>query len=285
MKKLDCHVHAWNLEQNTYAWLEGNTTLLNQTYEIEHLEEERNALQISAGVMVQAANTVEDSLAMAHQCRQYSWLKGLVGWLPLADEKAMEEPPAEVLTLPELKGIRHLIHDEPNPEWLLEPEVIKSFAFLVQRRLPFDVVAVLPEHLACVVRLSEIYPDMHWCIDHLGHPPIRQKERFGKWGEWMKILSGNPNVFIKISGLGMATSDLVNWQEEEIFPYIEFALHHFGTHRAMLGGDWPVVRLCGGLTKSWKAYEQFINRYLLKEEQENIYWNNGHQFYSLAGVR
>lgn len=285
MKKLDCHVHAWNLEKNTYSWLEGNKTILNRTYELSELEEERNALQIDAGVMVQAANTLEDTLAMADNCKQHAWLKGLVGWLPLSDEAALSDASPVILALPELKGIRHLIHDEPNPRWLLQPEVVKGFGLLAQKELPFDVVAVLPEHLECVVRLSEMYPEMKWCIDHLGHPPIEKKERFGKWGEWMKVLAENPNVYIKISGLGMATSDLENWREEELFPYLDFALHHFGTRRALLGGDWPVVKLCGGLTKSWRAYELFIGRYLSAEDQVGIYWHNGHQFYALSGVR
>jgi len=279
-KKIDTHVHAWNIEKVEYDWLKGNASILNRTYSLDELEPALLASEVGFGVMVQSANNLEDTIAMIHECSTRDWLKGMVGWLPLMQPELVEE---RLLfhSSEFMKGIRHLINDEPNPKWLLQKPVTESFSKLEKARLSFDVVAVLPEHLECILRLSEKFPDIFWCIDHLGNPPVKTNERFGKWGVLMKELSKNPKIFIKISGLGMTTKNLSNWNPDEIQPFIEFGLEWFGTHRAMMGGDWPMVELCGGYTKSWQAYEQILSKNLSTSELDFIFYQNAIGFYKL----
>jgi len=282
MAIIDTHVHAWNVDQVEYAWLKGNKSILNRTWSLDELEPELEPTGIQFGVMVQAANSLEDTHFMLEECAKREWLKGAVGWLPLMEPGMTSVELTHFLINPYFKGIRHLIHDEANPEWLLQPSVIESFRVLEKNQISFDVVANQPVHLDCVLKLSDKYPHMRWCIDHLANPPIVQKERWGKWGERMKSLSANPNVFIKISGLGMNTSDLNTWSANEIQPTIEYCLELFGTERAMMGGDWPVVELCGGYSKSWMAYNEILSRNLSSNELEFIHFRNANRFYKLG---
>jgi len=279
--QIDTHIHTWNIEKVEYEWLKGNTGILNRNYLLEELEPQMSDLEVNFGILVQAANNFEDTRFMLEECEKRNWLKGVVGWLPLMEPGRFDENLA-VISNPNLKGIRHLIHDEPNPKWLIQPEVIQSLAKLPARKLTFDVVAVLPEHLECVLRISEKHPEIKWCIDHLGHPPANRGERFGKWGVMMKELSGNPNIVVKISGLGMSTSDLIQWKLSDIQPYVEFALEHFEVKRAMIGGDWPVVLLCGGYAKSWNMYHEILSKNLADKDLEQIYAKNAIGFYQLS---
>jgi L-fuconolactonase len=280
-KLIDTHIHAWNLEKVHYQWLEGNTSALNKTYSLDELEPELEKLHVSHGVMVQAANSFEDSFFMLEECKNRNWLKGVVGWMPFTEPQHWEENLLKFEENPLLKGFRHLIHDEPNPKWLLQPEVLESFVKLEKSRFSFDVVSVLPEHLACVLKISEKYPEISWCLDHLSHPPTKANERFGKWGDLMKEAASNPKIHIKISGLGMTVNDLQTWNANEIQPYVEFGLEHFGIHRAMIGGDWPVVNLCGGYQKSIATYLEILQKNLSEKETDQILSKNAIRFYRL----
>lgn len=279
---LDAHVHAWDLDKVEYAWLKGDTSILNRTYDLDELEPQREEIGITEGIMVQAANNRADTEAMLEQCRQRDWLKGAVGWLDLLRPETLEEEIAQRKADPYFVGMRHLIHDEADPHWLLQEPVVQSFGFLEKHRIPYDVVAVRAEHRACVLKLSEKYPDQNWCLDHLAHPPAATRERFGVWGEQMKALASHPRICIKISGLGMCTADKGQWTVEELKPYLHTALELFGPERAFLGGDWPVVELCGGYKKSWKAYLGLLEAWLRPGEFERVRFRNGLRFYGLS---
>src|SRR5690349_17056206 len=92
---VDTHVHVWNFEKAEYKWLDGNTSILNRSYHIKELEEERKKAGVDYGVLVQAANNFEDTDWMLQVAQQTDWIKGVVGWLPLTDAtrtaKALEE--------------------------------------------------------------------------------------------------------------------------------------------------------------------------------------------------
>src|SRR5579872_433492 len=138
---IDTHIHVWDLEKVEYPWLSGNVSILNRTYALEELEAERKAAGVSAGILVQAANSVEDTDWMLKTPEAHPWIRGIVGWLPLQDPEAtgrlLEERyrPGGLL-----KGVRHLIHDEADPRWLLRDGVLESLGLLAERGVPYDVV-------------------------------------------------------------------------------------------------------------------------------------------------
>lgn len=279
---IDTHVHVWDLDKAEYPWLEGDSSLLNQTWRLEQLEEERKKVGVSAGVLIQAASNLEDTDNMLQEAEKHDWIKGVVGWIPLQQpEAARNLLDTKYFRHPYLRGVRHQIHDEPDQKWLLQKPVIDSLRSLADRDIPFDIVAVLPEQIETAIKVSEMIPGLRMVFDHLAQPPISTKERYGRWGELMKKAAQHPNLYAKISGLGTASKNFENWKEDDLFPYIEYVLQQFGTERCFCGGDWPVSQLAGSYAQIWKAYQTILDRLLNKEDIEKVFFKNAVRFYGL----
>lgn len=278
---IDTHIHIWDLEQRQYSWLEGNTSILNRTYLLDELEEARKEVGITGGILVQAANHFEDMDAMLSTAATTDWIKGVVGWMPLMDPLQTAQYLEKYRSNSYFKGVRHLIHDEPDARWLLQPSVIESLKILAAHQIPYDLVGILPAHLSTLLEVLEQVPDLSVMIDHLNQPPILQQEKFGEWGDLMKAIANHPRVFAKISGLGTASGDFENWTVESLKPYIHFVLEHFGVGRCVCGGDWPVSLLAGSYVKIWDAYKEILGTYLSERDQERVFYQNAVNFYQL----
>lgn len=278
---IDTHIHCWNFDHAEYEWLKNDTSILKRTYDVEEIEEERKLSGITGGVLVQSANNLEDTDWMLQVAEKNDWIKGVVGWLPLMNTAQTEKVYNEKYKLNKyFKGVRHLIHDEPDPTWLLQDEVLKSLAMLAENDLTYDVVGVLPEHIETVLKVAEKVPNLKMVFDHLNQPPILTNEKFGVWGELMTVAAKHKNFYVKISGLGTTTKN-PGWSADDIKPYIEFVLEHFGEDRCMCGGDWPVSLLAGSYTKTWSVYKELINSLVSDEGKNKVYHENATQFYKL----
>lgn len=279
---IDTHVHVWDFDRAEYPWLEGDTTLLNNSWHIAQLEEERLEAGVTAGVLVQASGNLEDTQLMLETAKQSDWILGLVGWLPLTDtgltQTLLEQ---RFLAEPFFKGVRHQIHDEEDPRWLLQPAVVNSLKVLAAHDIPFDVVAVLPAHLEAALAVASQVPGLRMVIDHLGQPPISTKQRFGEWGEWMKTLANHPQFYAKISGLGTASGNFVNRTAADIKPYVGFVLEQFGVDRCFCGGDWPVSMLATTYSQTWSTYKNILSELTTASEREKIFFDNAKNFYNL----
>ncbi|MCB0566159.1 MAG: amidohydrolase family protein [Phaeodactylibacter sp.] len=282
MQIIDTHIHIWDLENITYQWLEGNETLLNRTYKLAELEEQRKEAGITCGVLVQAENHFQDTDWMLSNAMQADWIRGVVGWVPLMQPDETQAALDKYLKHPYFKGVRHLIHDEPDPKWLLQAEVLESLKILAAHKVPYDVVGVLADHIECALVVAEKIPHLNMVFDHLNQPPIAQKEMFGRWGELMIEAAKHDNLFQKISGLGTTTGNLEGWATDDIQPYVEFVLEHFGTDRCFCGGDWPVSRLAGEYARTWGIYKKLLTRILSTEGQEKVFYRNANTFYKLS---
>ncbi|MGF2411056.1 amidohydrolase family protein [Ferruginibacter sp.] len=281
-KIIDTHIHVWDLQRAQYPWLKNDTSILKQTWQIGQLTESKTASRITSGILVQAAGNTEDTELMLETADKTAWIEGVVCWLPLADtHKTQELLHKKYLNEQYIKGVRHQIHDEQDAKWLLQPSVISSLKVLAEKNIPYDVVAVLPQHIETALEVAHKVPELKMVFDHLSQPPIKTKERFGVWGDLMKAASGHKNFYAKISGLGTASGNFENWSAEEVKPYIAFALENFGTDRCFCGGDWPVALLAGSYTKVWNVYTSVINSLVNKNDSDNIFYNNAQQFYNL----
>lgn len=280
---VDTHIHVWDLEKAQYPWLLENNSILNRTWKIEELESERKEAGITTGILVQASGNFEDTDWMMQVAEQTDWIAGVVAWLPLTDTVAMQKLLEEkYLKNKYFKGVRHLIHDEPNANWLLQNEVIRSLKIVATHKIPYDVVGVSTDHIETALKVAEKVPELRMVFDHLNQPPISTNEKFGKWGELMKEAAGNKNFYGKISGLGTAAERGKEWSANDIKPYVEFVVQHFGTDRCFCGGDWPVSELAGSYSKTWGIYKEVINELIKEEdEREKIFYSNAQIFYGL----
>ena len=282
LKVIDTHIHIWNLEKVEYEWLRGDTSILNRSYNLMEINNERLKVGIEEGVLVQAANNFEDTELMLQAAEQSGWISGVVGWVPLANTHATEKALHGIYSKNKLlKGVRHLIHNEEDPQWLLKDQVIESLKLLAQSGLTYDVVGVLPVHIQTALKVAEKVPELKMVFDHMNQPPIAPQERFGTWGDLIREASAHQNFYIKISGLGTASRNFENWSAGDIMPYVEFAFKHFGEDRCICGGDWPVSLLAGSYKKTWNTYREVISSLLDREGQEKVFNKNAKAFYHL----
>jgi L-fuconolactonase len=278
---IDTHVHAWNFDKAKYSWLDGDTTILNRTYNIEELEEERVEAGVTDGILVQAANNFEDTDWMLEIAAKNEWIKGVVGWLPLMYPDNTAVALDEYKSNRYFKGVRHLIHDEKDPRWLLQEEVLESLRVLASNNIPFDLVGVLPVHIETALRVAEKVPSLKMVFDHLNQPPIAERTRYGQWGELITEAAKHPNFYAKISGLG-TTSKKQDLSGEDIEPYFALIIEHFGENRCFCGGDWPVSLLAGSYSETWKIYKEAIERLVDEKVRNRIYFSNATDFYQIA---
>lgn len=279
---VDTHVHIWNLQRSAYNWLKLAPGLLNRDYDLDIIEEERKTAGIDAGVLVQADNSLEDTALMMEAAHTHEWIRGVVGWLPLLNPAETGRLINTVASKEKyFKGVRHLIHDEPDERWLLQDAVIESLKLLSAQGLPYDVVGVKTAHIETALSLAAKIPGLKLIFDHLNQPPIQAGEKFGHWGVLMKEAASHPNFYAKISGLG-TTAGQGLFSTEAVKPYIDFILTTFGPKRCMLGGDWPVALLGGSYVTTWLVYRQAIEE-LVSDPQtrDSIFSKNAIAFYNL----
>ena len=253
---------------------------LYRTYLAAELAPQLAEAGVAATVLVQSANSYADTVYMLDQADVYPWIIGVVGWMDLLDPADTAKAIERFQQNRHFKGMRHLIHEEPDPQWLLQPVVWESLRLLAAAGYTFDVVATKHEHLACLPTLGEQVPDLRMVIDHLGQPPFQAGEP-GQWGEDMRSAARNPNVYAKISGLGTASGDWEGWTAASVRELVHWTIDLFGAERCMVGGDWPVSVLAGGYVKAFDAYKQILAE-RSPAEQEQISYKTAMAFYGVS---
>jgi L-fuconolactonase len=282
MTVVDAHQHVWDLEKVSYPWLVPEYGPLYRTYAQDEIDPVLAACGIDASVLVQAADSVEDTRWMQATADRSDRVRGIVGWVPLDRPGEAAELLDDYAADPRIVGVRHLIHEDPDPDWILRPEVGEGLALLADRGYTFDVVAVLPRHLEHVPTLSERHPDLDMVVDHLAKPPIAS----GGWQPWAGLLAAaaqNPRVHAKVSGLNTA-ADTERWTADDLRRYVDHALEVFGPDRLMYGGDWPVTVLGGGYEKVWDATLRLLEP-LSQAERDQVLGGTATRFYGLGEFR
>ncbi len=280
--KVDAHQHFWNNEAGDYPWLDRpENAAINRTYGPAMLAPLLKDAGIDQTVLVQAMDSDTDTDSMLALAAEHAWIGGVVGWVPLDNPAAAAKRLDTLLRNPKFKGVRHLIHEEADPDWVVRDVVIEGLKVLASMDVPFDVVAVFPNHLRHVPELAERVPNLRIVIDHLAKPPIKSKN-MDDWKEQMIRAAGYPQVYAKVSGLNTA-ADWKSWTAQDFEPYINVAYEQFGADRLMFGSDWPVATLAGTYRQVWDATREVVARYGPVAEAA-ILGGTATHFYRLAGV-
>jgi L-fuconolactonase len=278
---VDTHLHMWDLEACDYGWITPAVGILDRTHAIDEVDDERRAAGVTGAVLVQAANSRCDTDLMLAAMATHPWVSGVVGWVDLLRGAPAEGDAAGLAADGRVVGVRHLIHDEPDPDWVVRPAVIDALRALARVGLAFDVVAVLPRHLEHVPTLAAAVPELTLVIDHLAKPPIASGDLEG-WKARLATAAAHPNVFAKVSGLDTAAGS-PDWTPDDLRPAFDHALEVFGAARLMYGGDWPVSRLGGGYARQHAAFERLTDA-LSPTERAAIRSGTAIRAYGLAGT-
>jgi len=275
--RIDSHHHFWDIDSGAYDWPTPAEGVIYRTFQPADLEPELERAGIDATIVVQTVHTVEDTDSMLAAMAAHPWIAGVVGWAPLDDVRN-----AAMLIEPRLdrglRGIRHLVHHEVDPDWIVRPSVADGLALLERLGLPFDVVGVFPNHLRHVPALADRYPRLTLVIDHLANPPIRG-QGWRVWREQLQSAAQRPNVVAKVSGLDTAAGP--GWTVDELRPSVEAAIDAFGPDRLMFGSDWPVCRMVGSFGAVASAAERLLGA-LSPDEQARVFGGTAVQVYRLS---
>jgi L-fuconolactonase len=280
---IDTHQHLWVPSERAYSWITPDFGPLYDDFTPERLAPEIPDSGVTGSVLVQAADTYEDTFYMLDIAARYPLVQGLVGWVPF-DRTDEARAALDVFTKNKyFKGVRNLTHDYSNPkygsddQWILRPEVLETLALVERAGLSLDYVAVNSAHIENVPELAKNFPTLKIVIDHFAKPDIKNKV-MEPWASLMAKAAEHPNVYAKLSGLNTASD--ANWTFEDWQPYVDHIVNVYSADRVMMGGDWPVAILAGTYTSVWKAQVDVIAKYS-PEQQEWLRSGTAKKFYNL----
>jgi L-fuconolactonase len=242
MTVIDAHLHIWDLQRSTYAWLGPQLAPIDRTFTFSEARDVLSDAGVGAAILVQAADDPADTETMLAAADRHSEVAGVVAWAPLDDADAMPGRAEELAADRRVVGVRALIHEQDDPRWVLRPDVSRGLTELARVGLPFDYVTSGPEALAHIPELVEAHPALRIVIDHLGKPDLAaDREGFVRWRDSIERAAYSPNVFCKLSGFRWRADGTADTDQAR--QYVAAALQAFGSSRLMYGGDWPVSLL------------------------------------------
>lgn len=235
-----------------------------------------DAMSFTGTIAVQARQMVEETSWLLHLADQFDFIRGVVGWVDLQSPR-IEEHLQQLRNHRKLVGLRHVVHDESDPEFMLRPAFQNGLSRLEAYGLTFDLL-LFPIHLPVAVKIVQTFPQQRFVLDHIGKPPVAQ-QLLEPWKIHLQELAQYENVYCKLSGL-VTEADWRSWQPYDLHPYLDTVMQAFGARRLMIGSDWPVCTLAG-------SYETVMNvvieytKACSAEEQDAILGGNCQKFYKL----
>ena len=271
--RIDAHQHFWTLARGDYGWLTPELDALYRDFSPEDLRPHLARERIDRTVLVQAAPTLAETHHLLELARRTEFVAAVVGWVDLEDPDVAL---AELAREPLLRGVRPMIQDEPDPEWMLGPSLDPALRGLAALGLRFDAL-VQPRHLVPLLRFVERHPDLPVVIDHGAKPDIASGA-FDDWAEPLAALARSGDVYCKLSGL--ITEAGPEWKPADLAPYVDHLLQVFGPARLLWGSDWPVVDLAGGHS-SWCDATRVLLSGLSNEDRAQILGRTAARFYGI----
>lgn len=274
--KLDAHQHFWNYNIRDYGWIGEEMNAIQRSFLPEDLEPILTDSGVSGCVAVQARQSLEETNWLLELADKHDFIKGVVGWVDLCSEEASSQL-EKFAANPWLKGVRHVIQDEPDVKFVLREDFQQGIALLEQYNLAYDLL-VSKEQLPYAVELVQKFPQQRFVIDHLAKPDIKAGV-ISPWQEAMEAMASCSNVYCKLSGM-VTEADWNKWTQEDFTPYLDTVLRAFGSERVMYGSDWPVCTVAGTYSEVLNLLQTHVQS-LPEAEQQLILGDNCAAFYNL----
>lgn len=274
-KVVDAHIHFWQLSKGWYTALEPHMTILLTDHLPEHLAPLIKAAGVDQIVVVEAAETVEETHFVLSLAQRHPFIAGVVGWVDLAAPDI-----ASVLrslqSNPLYKGVRPCHDDNKKIQWMKDAANDAGFRALVDLNLSFDALVQDFNELPCVTSVAERFPSLTIILDHLGKPDIANNI-FSRWAADIEGLAKHPNVVCKFSGI--LNQAKAGWTLKGMQPYADHVVKCFGPDRLLWGSDWPPARLTEEYNVGWEVAHQLVAH--LPAAQEKIFGGNAARIYRL----
>ena len=273
---IDAHQHFWKYDAQEYAWISDELAPLKRDFLPEELLQLLNKEKISGAISVQARQSEKENEFLLNHAKGNPFIKGVVGWIDLRSEK-VEERLSFYRNFPILKGFRHVVQDEKDPEFMLHPAFLQGIEQLIKYGYCYDIL-VYARQLPQVLAFLNHFPDKPFIIDHLAKPDIKQGG-FTSWQADMRKIAAFPKVLIKVSGM-ITEADWHHWEKEDFYPYLDELVLSFGVERLCYGSDWPVCNLAGNYSLQWDIVKTYFSTFNPSDINKVMGWNT-QRFYHL----
>jgi L-fucono-1,5-lactonase len=277
--RIDAHHHFWGYTPAEYGWINDQMRLLRRDFLPVDLKPLLDRAGVRGAIAVQARQTLEETrwlLSLAEETAGATWMKGVVGWAPIAVPE-FPEVLADLKQNEKLKGLRHLIQDEPDNQFILNDAFNRGIRALQGTGLVYDIV-IHARHLPHTLRFVSRHPDQSFVLDHCAKPPILSGE-MEPWTTYIRELATRPNVCCKLSGLP-TEAEWQQWTSASLEPYWRVVLEAFGPSRLLFGSDWPVSLLATSYQRWIDTVMEWIAP-LSASEQDAIWSGTASRIYSL----
>ncbi len=273
---IDAHHHFWHPSRGDYGWMPADDPILSRQYSPSDLEADLEATGVTQSVLVQAAPSVAETEYLLGIADATPHVAKVVGWIDFEDRTQLGTL-KRLAKHPKFAGVRPMIQDLPDDDWMLRDDVQWAYEALVELDLTFDCLG-FPRHLANFHTLLTRYPDMRAVIDHCMKPQFRTHSpaSLKEWADGMSALASDTSACCKLSGI--VTEADTDWSDDVLKPYTRHVLDVFGPDRVMWGSDWPVSRLRCSYT-DWHAQAQRLTEKLGKSAQAEIFGGTAKRFY------
>ena len=278
--KIDAHQHFWQPLRGDYDWMPRENLVLNRAYGPSDLSPSLERHGIDGTVIVQAAATINETEYRLGLADATPSILGVVGWINF-------ENPSDVTHLerfaahPRFLGVRPMIQDIPDVNWMLRDDVQWAFRAVVDLDLTFDALG-FPVHLTNFLKLIKCYPEMRAVYNHCMKPQIcdqrKGNDAFSQWASGISRLADETDGVCKFSGLVTEAGD--GWTIDDLRPYADHVLNAFGPNRVMWGSDWPVCQLQAEYG-NWHDIAQDLTISLSEADRAEVFGGTATKFYRL----
>jgi len=273
---IDAHQHFWQYDALEYSWITDQLSPLKRDFLPADLDILLKNEHISGSISVQARQSEKENEFLLQHAENNSFIKGVVGWIDLRSEK-IDEKLSFYQNLPKMKGFRHVVQDESDPYFMLQPAFLNGINAVIQSGFTYDIL-VYARQLPQVLSFLNHFPDTPFMIDHLAKPDIKHG-LFSSWQADLRKIADFPKVSVKISGM-VTESDWHQWEKEDFYPYLDELVLSFGLDRLCYGSDWPVCNLAGNYKSQLEIVTSYFSTYH-QMDRDKVMGLNTQFFYQL----
>ncbi|MDQ0063544.1 amidohydrolase family protein [Paenibacillus harenae] len=274
--RIDSHQHFIDYRAEDYPWIGEQQSVLMQRFLPSDLKPLLQSVAFDGTIAVQARQTLKETEWLLALAEQNDFIKGVVGWVDLCSPDVRQQ--LDIYSkYPKLKGVRHVIHDEQDDDFMLREPFLRGLKLLGEYGLTYDLL-IFEKHLPNAVKLVEQLPEQPFVVDHLAKPRIREGS-ITEWSRNIKALAAKQNVYCKLSGM-VTEADITEWNPGQFTTYLDVVFEAFGPDRLMIGSDWPVCLLSRDYQSVMNIVIQYVDQ-LSPENREKVLGGNCARFYGV----
>lgn len=276
--RIDAHQHFWIFNDQKDAWITNEMQKIKRNFLPNDISQILKTHDFDGVIAVQASQSMEETKFLLELSSVYALIKGIVGWVDLRSP-SIDELLENFAKFPKIKGFRHIVEAESNPDFLHTDEFLRGISHLTKWNFTYDLL-INSNQYTSTLKCIEFNPDQNFVLDHMAKPQIGELKSEIKWKDFIADLAVFPNVYCKISGL-LTFGSWSNWKSQDFSSYVLHVIQCFGPIRIIFGSDWPVCLLGGSFSDCESIIKDNLRNYS-ENELEGFWGDNAKKLYKLS---